>query len=147
MNIPESFTVDHTCMEAPTVRRASCYTGPKGDEVTKYDIRFLKPNSGAIPTGGMHSLEHFLATFMCDHLEGIIDISPMGCRTGFYLVCFGRPDEDDIREAVLKSLERITSDEVEVVPGAKEEACGNWRDHSLFTAREYARQVIREWQR
>ena len=145
MKLPVSFSVDHTRMEAPAVRKAATVTGPQGDIVTKFDLRFVRPNEDAIPTGGMHTLEHCLGAFMRDNLDGIIDISPMGCRTGFYLVCFGEPDEEEIRQAVSRSLREILSLEIEDVPGVSERQCGNWRDHSLYTAQKYAGQIIKGW--
>ncbi|MCP4632996.1 MAG: S-ribosylhomocysteine lyase, partial [candidate division Zixibacteria bacterium] len=78
----ESFTVDHINMPAPQVRKVGTYSGEKGDKISKFDLRFIKPNSDAIPTGAIHTLEHLLATYMRTDLPDIIDISPMGCRTG-----------------------------------------------------------------
>jgi len=76
-------------VRAPYVRLASKYTGLNGDVVSKYDLRLLQPNEGAIPTSAMHTLEHLLAIYFREFLENVIDISPMGCRTGFYFLCFG----------------------------------------------------------
>lgn len=84
----ESFALDHTKVRAPYVRLA----GRKplgGGVVEKYDLRLAQPNREAIPTASLHTLEHLLAGYLRDHLEGVIDLSPMGCRTGFYLVAEG----------------------------------------------------------
>ena len=81
----ESFELDHNTVKAPYVRLAG--TEQNGDAlVEKYDLRFLQPNKDALPTGALHTLEHLLAVNMRDELKGIIDISPMGCRTGFYMI-------------------------------------------------------------
>ena len=62
--------------------------------IYKYDIRLCIPNSCSIPSDAMHSLEHILAIevssiigAMKPMVMGIeyIDISPMGCGTGFIL--------------------------------------------------------------
>jgi len=89
IKIPESFLIDHTAMIAPQVRKVGVQTGPAGDRVSKFDLRFIKPNTDAMPTAAIHTLEHLLATYMKEYLEGVIDISPMGCRTGFYLSIWG----------------------------------------------------------
>ena len=85
----ESFNLDHTKVTAPYVRTASKKTGPRGDVVSKFDIRFTQPNKEVLSTGGMHTIEHLVAEYIRDELDGIIDFSPMGCRTGFYLTVFG----------------------------------------------------------
>ena len=80
----ESFSLDHTKVKAPYVRVAGKKTGPKGDIVSKFDIRFCQPNIEFMPTGGLHTLEHLMAEYIRDEVDGVIDLSPMGCRTGFY---------------------------------------------------------------
>ncbi|QIB27847.1 S-ribosylhomocysteine lyase [Caloranaerobacter azorensis] len=138
----ESFELDHTKVKAPYVRKAGRIIGPKGDIVQKYDLRFMQPNVGAIPTAAMHTIEHLMATYFRDEIEDIIDISPMGCRTGFYLIKFGETDVEDIKKAWVKVLKRIIETKEEEVPAANEVQCGNFRDHSLFSAKEYAKVVL-----
>lgn len=95
MPLLDSFTVDHTRMNAPAVRVAKHMTTPKGDAITVFDLRFCAPNKDILSERGIHTLEHLFAGFMRDHLNGddveIIDISPMGCRTGFYMSLIGVP--------------------------------------------------------
>ena len=38
----DSFNLDHTKVKAPYVRKAAVKTGPKGDLVSKFDIRFCQ---------------------------------------------------------------------------------------------------------
>ncbi len=140
--IPESFLIDHTTMKAPNVRKTGTQCGPDGDIISKFDLRFIKPNTDAIPTGAIHTMEHLLATYMKNRLEGVIDISPMGCRTGFYLIVWGDIDSDEIKSALLYSLDKILTTRFEDIPGISAKECGNYRDHSLFGAQEYAHQVI-----
>ena len=52
----ESFTLDHTAVKAPYVRLINVEAGPKGDQISNFDVRFLQPNSGEIPTSGLHTL-------------------------------------------------------------------------------------------
>ena len=40
----ESFELDHTKVKAPYVRKAGIKIGPKGDIVSKFDLRFVQPN-------------------------------------------------------------------------------------------------------
>ena len=129
-------------MAAPQVRPAGVQTGPKGDVISKFDLRFLKPNTDAIPTAAVHTLEHLLATYMRERLVGIVDLSPMGCRTGFYLTVWGEVSGEAVRDALLYSLQKVIATEWSDVPGTTAKECGNYRDHSLFGAQEYARQVI-----
>ena len=82
----ESFTLDHNAVKAPYVRLAGTERHESGALLQKYDMRFLQPNQDAIPTGALHTLEHYLAINLRDELDGVVDISPMGCRTGYYVV-------------------------------------------------------------
>lgn len=75
-----------------------------------------------------------------NHLDGIIDLSPMGCRTGFYLSIWGEREAAEIKEALEKSLKIILS--AKEVPAANAVQCGNYRDLSLFGAKEYAEYVL-----
>ena len=138
--IVESFTMDHTQVKAPFVRKCGVLTGPSGDVVTKFDLRFMQPNKDAIPTAALHALEHLLAGYLRDEVENVIDLSPMGCRTGFYFIVWGQPSIEQITLALKKSLQRVV--ESTEVPAANEVQCGNYRDLSLFGAQEYAKLVL-----
>jgi S-ribosylhomocysteine lyase len=140
----ESFTMDHTKVKAPFVRKCGVLTGPNGDVVTKFDLRFMQPNAGAIPTAALHALEHLLAGYLRDEVENVIDLSPMGCRTGFYFIVWGEPSIETIQTALCKALERVVV--AAEVPAANEVQCGNYRDLSLFGAQEYAKQVLKAFQ-
>lgn len=141
MNEPivESFALDHTKVHAPYVRQAGVFHTPKGDVLTKYDLRFTQPNQEIMPTGAVHALEHFLAGFLRQELNGVIDLSPMGCRTGFYLIKLGSDREDQIARTLIRALGRVLT--ADAVPARSPVHCGNYRDLSLFGAQEYAREV------
>ncbi|GLV48040.1 S-ribosylhomocysteine lyase [Thermus sp. LT1-2-5] len=137
----ESFALDHTKVQAPYVRLAGRKPVGKG-WVEKYDLRLAQPNREAIPTAALHTLEHLLAGYLRDHLEGVIDLSPMGCRTGFYLVVEGPVEE----ERVLVALERALRDVLlhqGPIPGASFKECGNYRDHHLEGAKAWAEKALR----
>lgn len=135
----ESFELDHNIVQAPYVRVAGVEEN-SGVTIQKIDLRFLQPNQDAFPTGAVHTLEHLLATYMRDHLPGIIDISPMGCRTGFYCIKWGESTPKEIATALEKTLEQVLT--TEVIPAVTAKECGNYRDHSLFSAKEYVRSVL-----
>ncbi|NLL49582.1 MAG: S-ribosylhomocysteine lyase [Firmicutes bacterium] len=135
----ESFSLDHTKVQAPHVRQAEIFTTPKGDTITKYDLRFTQPNENIMPTGAVHALEHLLAVYLREELSDIIDLSPMGCRTGFYLIRLGEAREEDVATALIRDLEKVRQSEV--VPARSAVQCGNYRDLSLFGALEYATEV------
>ncbi len=142
----ESFELDHTRVRAPYVRLAARYEGPKGDVVTKYDLRLVQPNRAEVPTAALHTIEHLLAGYMRDELESrsdatVVDLSPMGCRTGFYLTLLGEPEHEAVRSAVAAALGSVAG-HAGAVPGCSELECGNWRDHSLPGARAWAQSVL-----
>ncbi|STQ09729.1 S-ribosylhomocysteinase [Enterobacter cloacae] len=111
MPLLDSFTVDHTRMEAPAVRVAKTMNTPHGDTITVFDLRFCVPNKEVMPEKGIHTLEHLFAGFMRDHLNGngveIIDISPMGCRTGFYMSLIGQPEEKRVADAWKAAMQDV----------------------------------------
>ncbi|WP_108032080.1 S-ribosylhomocysteine lyase [Trichococcus patagoniensis] len=136
----ESFELDHDLVKAPYVRQAGYEVHETGAIVTKFDLRFVQPNQDALPTGAMHTLEHLLAINIRDYVDGVIDLSPMGCRTGFYMICWGEHTPEEIAVALEKVLQIVL--ETTVVPATTAKECGNYRDHSLFGAKEYAKQVL-----
>jgi len=139
----ESFDLDHTRVRAPYVRIAGRSRTALGDDITKFDLRLVQPNQQEIPTAALHTIEHLLAGFLRDALgDSVIDASPMGCRTGFYLVAHGSPDPADVVTALRGALERVAGHEGRI-PGCSELECGNWRDHSLPGARGWAEAVLK----
>ncbi|GEM85003.1 S-ribosylhomocysteine lyase [Meiothermus hypogaeus] len=141
--IPESFRLDHKKVRAPYVRLAGVKETPRGDRIEKYDLRLVQPNKEALGTGALHTLEHLLATYMRGHLEGVVDISPMGCRTGFYMVVLGEPGPQKVLEAFRETLKDVVN-HTEPVPGVSELECGNYRDHDPQGARAWAERVLNE---
>lgn len=141
----ESFTLDHTAVLAPYVRLISVETGPRGDEISNFDLRLVQPNENAIPTGGLHTIEHLLASLLRDRMDGVIDCSPFGCRTGFHLIAWGTPSVETVTRALADSLRAIANEVAwEDVPGTDIVSCGNYRDHSLFSAKEWAAKILSE---
>ncbi|MHA6967016.1 S-ribosylhomocysteine lyase [Glutamicibacter bergerei] len=141
----ESFALDHTKVKAPYVRKIGVERGPKGDAITNYDIRFVQPNHGEIPTAGLHTIEHTMAGLIRTRFEGLIDFSPFGCRTGFHMIVWGEPTPEEVAKAIKSSVEdlaeRVTWDDV---PGTEAVSCGNYRDHSLHSAKEWAKLILEQ---
>lgn len=136
----ESFDLDHTKVQAPYVRLAGKQTTPSGDTISKYDMRLLQPNKGALPTGALHTLEHLLVTGLRGRLERVVDVSPMGCRTGFYMAVVDEPNEEAILQAFQGALEDVAT--YDHVPAQSELECGNAADHDLEGAKRYAKEVL-----
>ena len=147
MPLLDSFTVDHTRMNAPAVRVAKHISTPSGDAITVFDLRFCAPNKDILSERGIHTLEHLFAGFMRDHLNGdgieIIDISPMGCRTGFYMSLIGQPTESNVADAWLAAMIDVTNviDQKDI-PELNEYQCGTYEMHSLEQAQDIARMII-----
>ncbi len=147
MPLLDSFKVDHTIMNAPAVRLAKKMTTAHGDLITVYDLRFCKPNEEILSEKGIHTLEHLFAGFMREHLNSddveIIDISPMGCRTGFYMSLMGRPDEVRVGAAWSAAMSDVLAvKNMKDIPELNEYQCGTYIMHSLEEAQEIARTII-----
>mgnify|MGYP002513508425 CR=1 FL=1 len=130
----ESFNLDHTKVTAPYVRQASKKVGTKGDIVSKYDIRFCQPNEEFMPIASIHTLEHLVAEYIRNVLDGIIDFSPMGCRTGFYLTVFEDLEESFVAEKMISVLEKVALWD-KAIPGTDPKECGNYKELSLESAK------------
>jgi len=149
MPLLDSFTVDHTIMPAPAVRKAKGMKSPSGDAITVFDLRFVKPNKEILSSEGIHTLEHLFAGFMREHLNSkkveIIDVSPMGCRTGFYMSVLGEPKEKKVALAWEKSMEDILKVKKKSdIPELNKYQCGTYKMHSLKDAKTIAKNVLKK---
>lgn len=147
MPLLDSFKVDHTKMPAPAVRLAKTMKTPKGDTISVFDLRFCVPNKDIMSEKGTHTLEHLFAGFMRDHLNSneveIIDISPMGCRTGFYMSLIGTPNESLVAKAwgeAMKDILNVKSQSE--IPELNIYQCGTCAMHSLDEAKEIANKIL-----
>ncbi|MCH5335868.1 MAG: S-ribosylhomocysteine lyase [Campylobacter sp.] len=147
MPLLDSFKVDHTKMPAPAVRLAKTMKTPKGDDISVFDLRFCLPNKDLMSEKGTHTLEHLFAGFMREHLNSnaveIIDISPMGCRTGFYMSLIGTPSEKEVSKAWEESMKDILKVQNQSqIPELNIYQCGTCAMHSLDEAKEIAQKVL-----
>src|SRR3546814_9815598 len=77
------------------------------DLISNYDVRLVQPNEAEIPTAALHTIEHSLASLLRDHVDGVIDISPFGCRTGFHLLMWGETPVAEVVAGIRESLRTI----------------------------------------
>jgi S-ribosylhomocysteine lyase len=136
MNV-ESFNLDHTKVKAPYVRLADIKTGEHGDRIHKYDMRICQPNQGHMEMPGLHSLEHLMAEHSRNHSDKVVDISPMGCQTGFYVAMINHDDYDGVLELLEGTLNDVLT--ATEVPACNEMQCGWAASHSLEGAQAIAR--------
>ena len=139
MNV-ESFNLDHRLVRAPYVRLADRKVLPKGDVLVKYDVRFTQPNVAFLEMPTVHSLEHLFAENSRNHSDAVVDFSPMGCQTGFYLILSGDRPYDDVLSLVKATLQDIV--EADAVPAANEVQCGWGAHHSLSGAQKAAKEFL-----
>ncbi len=139
MNV-ESFNLDHTKVTAPFVRLAGTKVGVHGDEIYKYDVRFKQPNKEHMEMPALHSLEHLMAELARNHTDKLVDISPMGCQTGFYISFINHTDYDDALEILATTLTDVLA--ATEVPACNEVQCGWAASHSLEGAQALAEEFL-----
>lgn len=138
-----SFEIDHTELTAPYILEHAVYEH-RGVKVFKYDIRFITPNTTTIDDKILHSLEHILATTFKQEFEDyMIDLSPMGCKTGFYLTLFdcGREEPKSILRIYLAIMRALYIE----VPEPTQYNCGSYQLHNIEGARVFLEGVSREF--
>ena len=133
----ESFKVNHLMLDAGLYvsrrdQNGSCI-------VTTFDMRVTAPNREPVmDMPAIHTIEHLGATFLRNsaRADEVIYFGPMGCRTGFYIVMFGRLQSEDIYNLVVEMCDFIINFGGEI-PGAKPEECGNYSEQNLNMAKYY----------
>ncbi len=141
MNV-ESFNLDHRTVAAPYIRLADLKELPHGDVISKFDVRFAQPNHGYLEMPAVHSLEHLFAEHSRNHSDRVLDFSPMGCQTGFYLMLEGRWEQAEVEELVAATLDDVLG--ATEVPAANEVQCGWGANHTLEGAQDVARAFLAE---
>ena len=140
-----SFQVDHTRLQP------GLYLSRRDGEVTTFDLRFKKPNTGDLLSNAeMHSVEHIIATLLRNspQKEAVIYFGPMGCQTGFYFLFDSRRLSDEGAIALLQSVFAAGADFDGPMPGKSAAECGNYRNLSLEAARAqcaFYRDLIQDW--
>ena len=139
MNV-ESFNLDHTKVKAPYVRLACVTDGDFGDKIYNYDLRVCQPNQEHMEMPSLHSLEHLMAELSRNHSDKIVDISPMGCQTGFYIALLNMGDYDEVLQLIENTLKDVLS--ATEVPACNVVQCGWAASHSLEGAQQIARGLL-----
>jgi S-ribosylhomocysteine lyase len=94
----------------------------------------------------LHSIEHLMAEHIRNHDSNVIDLSPMGCQTGFYLSVINETTDEKVAAVLEKTLEDVL--EADEVPACNEIQCGWAANHSLEGAKKLAKEMLdkrNEW--
>ena len=140
-----SFQVDHTKL------LPGMYLSRRDEEVTTFDLRFKKPNTGDLLTNAeMHSVEHVIATLLRNSRakDAVIYFGPMGCQTGFYFLFDSRKLTDTEAVDLVKEVFAAGAAWEGPMPGKSAVECGNYLNLDTALARAqcaYYSDVIREW--
>lgn len=140
-----SFCIDHDILGK------GMYVSRIDGDVITYDLRMVVPNQGIyLDNDGLHTFEHLFATYVRNtkYSDDVVYVGPMGCRTGFYFLTRDRISKTDAIALVQDTLDFIASFEGEI-PGAQlPKECGNYLDHDLNKAKQYAKayaEVLEGW--
>jgi len=138
----ESFQVNHLDL------KPGLYVSRRDEKdgvcVTTFDMRLTAPNKEpVVDTPALHTIEHLGATYLrsCDWQDDVVYFGPMGCRTGCYIVLFGRLESEDVYELVCDMCRFIIDFEGDI-PGAKPEECGNYLEQNLPMAKYYIQKYL-----
>ena len=115
-------------------------TGPNGDVISNYDLRLVQPNENAIPTAGLHTIEHTIAVLLRERIPRLHRLLSVRLPHRLPPADLGHALTEDVARALKESLEFIAYKATwDDIPATTIESCGNYRDHSLFTAKGGAR--------
>ena len=140
-----SFQVDHDKL------MPGLYLSRRDGEVTTFDLRFKKPNTGNLLTNAeMHSVEHIIATLLRNGRakDAVIYFGPMGCQTGFYLLVDSRRLTDADAVELVKETFAAGAAFEGAMPGYSSVECGNYVNLSVDLAKEQCKaycEIIRSW--
>ena len=118
-----SFSVDHDKL------LPGLYLSRRDGEVTTFDLRFKRPNTGDLLTNSeMHSAEHLIATLLRNSPEkdAVIYFGPMGCQTGFYFLFNNDLLSCEGAIELLKEVFRTAAAFDGEMPGKSAVECGNY---------------------
>ena len=140
-----SFQVDHDKL------MPGLYLSRRDGEVTTFDLRFKKPNTGDLLTNAeMHSVEHIIATLLRNGRarDAVIYFGPMGCQTGFYLLVDSRQLTDADAVELCKETFAAGAAFDGAMPGYSSVECGNYINLSVDLARKQCAaysEIIKTW--
>ena len=140
-----SFQVDHNKL------MPGMYLSRRDGEVTTFDLRFKKPNTGDLLTNAeMHSVEHIIATLLRNSAQkdAVIYFGPMGCQTGFYFLFDSRRLSDQQAVELVKEVFAQGAAYAGEMPGRSAGECGNYVNLEVSLANAqcaYYSGIIRDW--
>lgn len=140
-----SFQVDHNKLEP------GLYLSRRDGNVTTFDLRFKKPNTGDLLTNAeMHSVEHIIATLLRNSTsrDAVIYFGPMGCQTGFYFLFDGDRLSEDQAIALLREVFAAGAAYDGPMPGKSPVECGNYINLDVDLAKAqcaYYSSIIQDW--
>lgn len=140
-----SFQVDHNKLVP------GMYLSRRDGEVTTFDLRFKKPNTGDLLTNAeMHSVEHIIATLLRNspQKDAVVYFGPMGCQTGFYFLFDSHQLTDQQAVELVKAVFAQGAAYEGEMPGKSPVECGNYINLEVSLAREqcaYYNAVIADW--
>ena len=140
-----SFQVDHNKL------LPGLYLSRRDGEVTTFDLRFKKPNTGDLLSNAeMHSVEHIIATLLRNspQKDAVIYFGPMGCQTGFYFLFDSRQLTDQQAVELVQTVFAQGAAYRGEMPGKSAAECGNYvnLDVTLANAQcAYYSDVIQDW--
>ena len=114
--------------------------------VSTFDLRMTAPNhEPPVDVPALHTIEHLGATFLRNsaYKDKVVYYGPMGCRTGCYLLMFGKLCPADVYALVCDMCKFILAFEGDI-PGAKAEECGNFSEQNLPMAKFYISRYLSE---
>lgn len=140
-----SFQVDHNKLEP------GLYLSRRDGNVTTFDLRFKKPNTGDLLTNAeMHSVEHIIATLLRNSAsrDAVIYFGPMGCQTGFYFLFDGDKLSDEQAIALLREVFAAGAAYHGPMPGKSPVECGNYINLDVDLAKAQCARyssIIQDW--
>ena len=140
-----SFQVDHNKLEP------GLYLSRRDGNVTTFDLRFKKPNTGDLLTNAeMHSVEHIIATLLRNSAsrDAVIYFGPMGCQTGFYFLFDGDKLSDEQAIALLREVFAAGAAYDGPMPGKSPVECGNYISLDVDLAKAQCARyssIIQDW--
>jgi|ERR1035438_3277497 S-ribosylhomocysteine lyase len=133
--------LDHRFMTPPSLRIVDQRAGAAGDQVFVWDLRIAQPNVSHVAMPVVHSLEHFLGSYLKDSSPAIVAVAPMGCQTGLYIVAINIGTFEDMAALLERGLASVA--EAADVPLANVLQCGWAQNHSLAGVQELAAWLLR----
>ena len=136
MEVITSFTIDHTHL------KPGIYVSRQDDGFTTFDIRITEPNKEpAINPAAIHTIEHLMATWFRNSAikDKVVYVGPMGCLTGMYVIL--KSDDNGVPYKPAQVADMMTDcirwilNQIEEVPAATPQTCGNYLLHDLPMAK------------